>query len=150
MKLPATARGANGPATVDRGSSAPLTLLLGTALIVLPVMVLVLTLPTWEQRAVDAQDAARGAALALVTAASWATGVAAAEQVVAQVVQEDGLPAGDVSDQFSGSLEPGGTVTASVTVAMPVGQLPGLALTGPLHYTASSTQHVDSYRGSPG
>ena len=127
-----------------------MSLLLGTALIVMPVMLLVLMLPTWEQRAVDAQDAARGAALALVMASSWASGVAAAEQVVTQVGQENGLPAGDVSDQFSGSLDPGGAVTASVTVAVPVGQLPGLSFAGVLHYTASSTQHVDSYRGSPG
>ena len=154
MKLPAGAPGGDGPpssrARGGHGSSTPLTLLLGTALLVLPVMVLVLTLPTWEQRAVDAQDAARGAALALVTARNWASGVEAADQVVAQVLQENGLPTGDVSDEFSGSLEPGATVTASVTVAMPVGQIPGLGATGAMHYTARSTQHVDSYRGSPG
>ena len=43
-------------------SATALTLMLGVGFLVLPVMVLVLTLPTWEQRVVDAQDAARSAA----------------------------------------------------------------------------------------
>jgi hypothetical protein len=123
--------------------------MLGVGLIVLPVMVLVLTLPTWEQRTVDAQDAARTAARALVVAGNWGDGVAAADQVVAQVADGDGLPAGDISVQCSGSLEPGGSVTATVTVVVPAGRVPGLGFVGTLHYSATSTEHVDTYRGSP-
>ena len=130
------------------GSSAPLTLMLGVAFIVLPVTVLVLMLPTWEQRAVDAQDAARTAARALVTADTWDDGVAAAEEAVSQLAAGDGLAPGDVSVGLSGSLGPGGSVTAAVTVLVPVGDVPGLGVVGTLHYTASSTEHVDSYRES--
>jgi hypothetical protein len=132
----------------QRGSSIPLTLLLGTTLIVLPVMILILTLPAWEQRVVDAQDAARSAARALVTADNWDDGVSAANEAVALLESGDGLPSGDVSVAYSGSLDPGATVTAAVTVVIPAGNLPGLGFVGQLHYTASSTEHVDSYRDS--
>jgi hypothetical protein len=132
----------------QRGSAIPLTLLLGTTLIVMPVMVLVLTLPTWEQRAVDAQDAARTAARALVTADNWDDGISAADEAVSQLVAGDGLPPSDLTVTYSGSLDPGGTVSAAVTVVIPAGNLPGLGFVGALHYTASSTEHVDSYRDS--
>jgi hypothetical protein len=133
----------------ERGSSTALTLMLGVGFIVVPVMVLVLTLPTWEQRSVDAQDAARSAARALATADSWGDGVAAADQVVSEVIDDDGLPAADVSVQCSGSLGPGAVVTAAVTIAVPVGNVPGLGTVGVLHFTATSTEHVDTYRQSP-
>jgi hypothetical protein len=132
----------------ERGSSTPLTLMLGVALIVVPVMVLVLMVPTWEQRAVDAQDAARDAARALVVADNWDDGVAAADAVVSEVIESDGLTTADVSVQYSGSLNPGAVVSAAVTVTVPVGNLPGLGFVGPLHYIATSTEHVDSYRES--
>jgi len=132
----------------QRGSSIPLTLLLGTTFIVLPVMILVLTLPAWEQRVVDAQDAARNAARALVTADDWDDGVSAANEAVAQMETGDGLPPADLTVTYSGSLDPGGTVKAAVTVVIPAGNLPGLGFVGQLHYTASSTAHVDSYRDS--
>ena len=125
-----------------------MTLMLGVGLVVLPVMVLVLTVPTWEQRAVDARDAARNAARSLVTADNWDDGVAAADQAVGDIVGDDGLVAADVSVRLSGSLGPGEAVTASVTVLVPAGDVPGLGFVGAVHYTASSTQDVDAYRGS--
>ena len=132
----------------QRGSAIPFSLLLGTTLIVMPVMLLVLTLPTWEQRAVDAEDAARSAARALVTADNWGDGVSAANEVVSQLAAGDNLPPGDLTVAYSGSLDPGGMVSAAVTVVIPAGNLPGLGFVGELHYTASSTEHVDSYRDS--
>lgn len=133
----------------ERGVATPLSLVLGLAFIVLPVMALVLAVPTWEQRAVDAQDAARVGARALATASSWSGGESSASLAVEEVLLADGLPAGDVRVAFGGSLAPGGTVTASVTVVVPAGLLPGLGAIGQLHYTARSTDHVDSYEDSP-
>ena len=138
----------NRPQSSERGTATPLSLVLGLGLIVMPVLVLVLTLPTWEQRTVDAQDAARNGARALVMADDWDDGVAAADQTVYEIVSSDGLVAGDVRLRQAGSLAPGATVTASVTVLVPAGNFPGLGFIGTLHYTASSTEHVDAYRGS--
>jgi hypothetical protein len=132
----------------ESGSAIPLTLMLGVSLLVLPVMVLVLTVPTWEERTVDAQDAARDAARALVIADNWGDGVSSANDAVAQIVAGDGLPSGDITVSYSGSLDPGGTVTVAVTVVIPAGNVPGLGFVGQLHYTATSTEHVDSYRDS--
>jgi hypothetical protein len=130
------------------GSALPLTLMLGVAFLVVPIMVLVLTLPAWEDRTVDAQDAARNAAEALASAGDWADGVYAANLAVSQVVTGDGLVPTDVAAVYAGSLDPGGTVTARVTVVIPAGNVPGLGFVGQLHYTATSIVHVDSYRDS--
>jgi hypothetical protein len=122
---------------------------LGLGLLVLPVLLLVLTLPTWEERTVDARDMAANAARTLATATDWSSGVAAAEQTLAEMAANDGLPGGQVSVAYRGTLSPGATVTAAVTVTIPAGTIPGLGQVGSLHYTASSTQHVDSYKSQP-
>lgn len=132
----------------ERGAATPLTLVLGVALIVLPVLVLILTVPIWEERTVDAQDAARAAARAVVIAANEPSGIAAANQAVDEVFYGDGIPADEVAVAYSGEDLPGGSVTVTVTVVIPAGEVPGLGSIGQLHYTASSTEHVDSYEDS--
>jgi hypothetical protein len=133
----------------DKGAATPLTLMLGLTLVVFPVMILVLTLPAWEQRAVDAQDAARAAARVLAAAPNWTSGRAAADNAIGELAYNDGLSLSDVTVTYSGDLAPGGSVTASVTVVVPAGEVPGLGSVGHLHYTASSTEHVDTYEESP-
>jgi hypothetical protein len=108
----------------------------------------VLTLPAWEQRVVDAEDAARAAASALAAAPNWESGRAAADNAIGEVTYNDGLSPSDVKVTYSGDLAPGGSVTASVTVVIPAGDVPGLGPIGRLHYTASSTEHVGTYEDS--
>lgn len=155
IRLPMTAghmttlrRRARAARSDERGF-APLTMMLGLGLLVIPVLLLVLTVPTWEERTVDARDAAANAARALVTADTWAAGVAAADQAVATEATNDGLTPSQIAVSYRGALTPGATVTATVTVTIPAGAIPGIGAFGTLHYTASSTQHVDSYRSSP-
>ena len=64
---------------------------------------------------------------------------------MSEVLAGDNLPASDVDVSFSGSFGPGSTVSVSVTVVIPAGEVPGLGPIGTLHYTANSTEHVDSY-----
>ena len=125
---------------------APLTTVLGLGFLVIPVLLLVLTLPTWEERTVDAHDAAAQAARVLATADTWASGIAAADRVVAEEAVNAGLAANQVSLDCSGSLAPGAAVTATVTVSVPGGAIPGIGTFATWHYTATSTQHVDSYK----
>ena len=127
---------------------APLNLLLGVALLVIPVLFLVLTIPTWIDRTVDARDAASDAARALATASSWAAGEAAADQSIAQVATNDGLTPEQIHATYLGSLAAGGTVTATVTITIPAGVVPGIGSYGTMHYTASNTQHIDTYRAN--
>jgi hypothetical protein len=125
-------------------------MMLGLGLLVIPVLLLVLTLPTWEERTVDARDAAANAARTLVTADTWTDGVSAADQMVEEEAVNDGLSTNQVSVSYSGALTPGANVTATVRVTIPAGVIPGIGAFGTLHYTASSTQHVDDYRSDPG
>lgn len=133
----------------ERGSATPLTLLLGLLFIVFPVVVVVLSVPAWEERAVDAQDAARVAVRALATADDWADGIATAQEAVWMVTDGDGVPVNDVEIEFGGSLTPGAEVTAEVTVVMPATSVPFVGQVGSISYTAVSTAHVDSYRAGP-
>ena len=136
--------------TADEAGFAPLTMMLGVTLVVIPVLLLVLTIPTWLERSVDARDAAANAARALATANTWADGITAANQTVTELIAGDGLNPNDVEVTYAGSLNPGATVTATVTVELPAGVIPGIGHYGTIRYTATSTQHVDSYRGDNG
>lgn len=131
----------------DRGSmSVPLTLVLGLGLIVIPVFLLVLTLPTWEARTVDARDASRNAVRALVTADTWSSGVAAANEAVHEIASNNGVSDADISARYTGSLTRGSEVTATVTITLPDTAIPGIGTFGVSHYTASSTEEVDPFR----
>ena len=136
--------------TPDEAGFAPLTMMLGVTLVVIPVLLLVLTIPTWLERSVDARDAAANAARALATANTWAAGTAAANQTVTELITGDGLNPSDVEVSYAGSLNPGATVTATVTVEIPAGVIPGLGHYGTVHYRATSTQHIDSFRADNG
>jgi hypothetical protein len=136
--------------TPDETGFAPLTMMLGVTLVVIPVLLLVLTIPTWLERSVDARDAAANAARALATANTWAAGTAAANQTVTELITGDGLNPSDVEVTYGGSLNPGATVTATVTVEIPAGVIPGLGHYGTVHYRATSTQHIDTFRADNG
>jgi len=129
-----------------QSGSAPLSLTLGLGLMVIPVLLLVLTLPTWEARTVDARDAAAAAARTLVTSDSWGGGVASADQLVQEIGATDGVGSDAISVSFQGSLTRGAEVSARVTVLIPAAQIPLIGAVGSLHYSATSTQLVDEYR----
>ncbi|MHB1912120.1 MAG: hypothetical protein ACYCTI_08725 [Acidimicrobiales bacterium] len=129
-----------------QSGSAPLSLTLGLGLLVIPVLLLVLTLPTWEARTVDARDAAAAAARTLVTSDSWSDGVASADQLVQEIGATDGVGSDQISVSFQGSLSRGAEVSAKVTVSIPAAQIPLIGAVGSLHYSATSTQLVDEYR----
>lgn len=141
--------GETGVAGEAGSMSAVLTLVLGLGFVVIPVFLLVLTLPTWEARTVDARDAARNAARAIVTADTWNDGVAAANQAVNEIASNNGVPASEVTAGYSGSLSRGSEVTATVTIAIPDTIIPGIGSFGTRHYTATSTEDVDPYRSLP-
>jgi len=130
----------------DETGSAPISLALGVGLLIFPVLLLVLSLPTWEARTVDARDAAAAAARALVSADSWSDGVASADAAVADIAAVDGVASEDLTVSYSGSLQRGATVAAQVTVTIPAGRIPGIGTFATMHYSATSAQQVDDYR----
>ena len=125
---------------------------LGVCVVVLPVALLVLALPTWSERQSMAQRAANESAREVVLAGSWSAGTAAARAVVDQVAGNYGVPLDQVrGPDFSegGGLAPGQTVVARVTVRMPALVIPLVGQVGGWSWTAVHAERVDDYRSFP-
>jgi hypothetical protein len=91
---------------------------------------------------VVAAEAARAAA----AESSWASATSAGAAMAAQVAGNYGLRAEALSVSFSGSVERGGSVTATVGVVMPVLRVPGVGGAGGWTWTTSHAQPTDLYR----
>lgn len=127
----------------------PVEFALGVGVLVLPVALLVLTLPTWVERQSAARLAAREAARTVVVADSLAAGIAAGHDAAARVATNHGIDPADLPVTFAGSLARGGTVTATVDARFPATAFPGLGAAGAFSVTITHTEHVDAYRSLP-
>jgi hypothetical protein len=125
---------------------------LGVCVIILPVTLLVLALPTWSERQAMAQRAANESAREVVLADSWSAGVSAARAAVDRVAGNYDVPIGDVRgpDFTAGrGLAGGQTVLSRVTVRMPVMVVPLVGRVGSWSWTAVHAERVDDYRSFP-
>lgn len=125
-----------------------LEFVLGLALLVLPVALIVLTMPTWFARQDVARLAAQEAARTAAVTESASHGTAMAREIAAN----NGLdPQRQMTVAFdpSSSYAPGGVVIADVTVRMPVTVIPGIGSLGAFSWTASYREAVDTYRSAP-
>ena len=125
-----------------------LELVLGLALLVLPIALIVLSLPTWLARQNLARLAAQQAARTGVIAASPEQGAAEAGMVVAGAGLD---PAADLrlSWEPGSSFARGGLVTARVTIESPAISIPFLGTVGSFPLTATFSERVDQYRSEP-
>jgi hypothetical protein len=123
-------------------------LALGIGLLIFPVALLVLTLPTWSERQTTARSIARE--VSRVVAVAGVCDRSAATETGHDMAQNLGLSAGDVDVQLdcaSGQRLPrGGSVRASVTVAVPAVTLPGIGSVGAWSWTAHHSEPIDQYR----
>ena len=114
-------------------------LVLGIGLLVVPVALVVLTLPGWSERQVTARVISREVARRI--AGSRALGATMARNL--------GVPGEqvtvDVSCAAGAALVPGGDVEARVTVTMPAVDLPGIGAIGAWSWTARHREPVDRY-----
>ena len=135
-----------------RGGFIASEFVLGVCVIILPVTLLVLALPTWSERQAMAQRAANESAREVVLADSWSAGVGAARAVVDQIAGNYGVSLDDVrGPDFSagGGLAGGQTVVSRVTVRMPMMVIPLLGRVGSWSWTAVHAERVDDYRSFP-
>lgn len=149
--------------TVTRQAGhAAVELVLGAGLLVLPVAVLVMSLPTWVQRETMAQVAAQEAARSVVLAGDPADAALRAAALVETTAANHGVPPADVAvchTAHSADSQPPTSctglvavgrhdaVTTAVTVRLPALVLPGLPITLPsVGYTARHTEYLDPYR----
>jgi len=126
-------------------------LVLGVGVLLLPVAMLVLTLPTWSERQTTARAIARE--VARVAAASGRCDPGAAAALTASMARNLGAPPGAVSVELQCGagrvLEPGGDVEAAVTVRMPAVHLVAIGDIAAWSWTARHRQPVDVYVGVP-
>ena len=137
------------PAGRDGGFAAT-ELVLGVGVLLLPVALLVLTLPTWSERQTTARAIAREVARAAVASGRCDHGDAAA--LASSMARNLGLAPGDASVglECSGTaLGPGDDVEAAVTVRMPAVHVVGIGDVAGWSWTAHHRQPVDVYVSAP-
>jgi Flp pilus assembly protein TadG len=146
-----------GAAAQDRAGSGPesgavaVEFALGVGLLLLPVAILVLVLPTWVEHQSMARVAAQEAARTVALAGDHTAGVEAGTAAARAVAANHGLADSLAEIGFEGHLERGGTITASVTVTIPVVDLPLVGQSGGFNVTVRHREPVDQYRSfSPG
>jgi hypothetical protein len=122
-------------------------LALGVGLLVLPVSLLVLTLPGWSERQVTARVISRE--VARRTARDGRCDAAGARTLAATMAGNLGVSGRDVSVTLScadgAELVPGSDVEARVTITMPAVDLPGIGTVGAWSWTARHREPVDRY-----
>ena len=123
-------------------------LALGIGLLLFPVALLVLTLPAWSERQTTARSIARE--VSRVVAVAGVCDPAAASQTGHDMARNLGLAPRDVDVQLDCStgerLRRGGSVRASVTVAVPAVTFPGIGSVGAWSWTAHHSEPIDQYR----
>ena len=123
---------------------------LGVGVLLLPVALLVLTLPTWSERQTTARAMAREAGRAVAATGVCRPGLA--DDVVTTMARNLGLAAADATvrlDCRGGALEPGSDLEVAVTVRMPAVSIPGIGAVGEWTWTAVHREPVDQYASAP-
>lgn len=124
----------------------------GVGFLVLPVVVLVLSLPGWFEARHAGRVAAAQAAREAATAPNPIAAATGAAAIVDRLLADHGVEAAKplaliTTPPTSGGVE---TVTASVTVRVPALQLPFVGPVAGFDHTVRHTQPLDRYRATPG
>lgn len=145
------------PGPEGEAGAAPIEFVTGLGLLVLPVVVLVVSLPVWAEVQAMGRLAAQQAARTIVTAsepaAAMPAATAAAESVAANYGRELAgaphakwtNPDGDAAE----AGEPGQAVTVTVAVRMPALPLPLIGDATAFDWEVAHTEVVDRYRSLP-
>jgi hypothetical protein len=135
----------------DERGFAAIELSAGVALLVLPIVLLVVSLPRWSERQGLARAAAREAAR-VVGLHGWCDEPAAAlavRRVAADAHLEPTTLRLSLDCLPSVPVARGGTVTARVTVDMPAVDVPLIGAAGQWSWTAQHKEPVDRYGSRP-
>jgi hypothetical protein len=128
----------------DEGGFVAVEWVLAIALLLLPVVLLVATLPNWAERRHAATVAAREAAASAVVRAQ--VDPDHARVVGREVAANYGIEPSDVDVQVNTGVARGDYVTVEVRVRMPAVVVPGLVQAGEWTYTATQHRRLDDYR----
>lgn len=121
---------------------------IGIGLLIFPVALLVLTLPTWSERQTTARAIVREVARVVAIRGVCDRGQAA--ETGMEMAANLGLAAREITiavECATGARLPrGGEVTAAVTVAIPAVDLPAIGGVGAWSWTARHREPIDQYR----
>ncbi len=133
-----------GKAAEGRGQAA-IELVASVGLLLLPVVLLVASIPTWSERRHTAIAAAREAS---VVAANGFPGDVGdeAESAAKSVAAAHGVPAEDISVEVRTGEGGSGSVSATVTVRMPALVLPAIGSVGAWSWSTTHTRRTGDYR----
>jgi len=131
----------------DRGDAGPLE-----AVILMPVLfamfALVIAFGRTTTADTDVEHAARVGARAAAAAQSMGGATARAQIVVSQSLADSGLSCSTQSVSVSGSMQPGGRVTVTVTCVASMADVADYGLVpGSRTLTATATEVIDTNRG---
>ena len=120
-------------------------LVLAVGLLLLPVVLLVTSLPQWSERQHAAIVAARDAARA--AANDWpGDGSLDGQRVATEVVAAHGIPAGDVRVTVAPAPDRGGVLNVTVTIRMPAIAVPLIGRAAAWSWSAHAGVRIDDYR----
>lgn len=119
---------------------------LGSVALLLPAVLLVGSIPTWMDRRVAAEVAARDAARIAATAWPAPSGVGVAA-VVARAASDHHLPSGALRAVVTPQPGRGGRVVVVVTATMPGVRIPALGRIGGWHWSAVASERVSRFAG---
>ena len=123
-------------------------LAIGVGLLLFPVALLVLTLPSWSERQTTARAVARE--VGRVVAVRGVCDRASATRTAAVMAENLGMAASELDvdlDCGDGArLERGSDLGVAVTVRVPAVDIPGIGSVGEWSWTAHHDEPVDQYR----
>ncbi len=115
------------------------------ALLLLPVTMLVASLPSWSTREHSATVIAREAAR--LAAQQWPNqSDAAIDTLVVDTATNLGADPRQVTIEVTSDQFRGGQVRATVTIVMPAISVPGIGTAGAWHWSTTATVRIDDYR----
>ncbi len=122
-------------------------LALGVAVLLLPVVFVVLTIPSWSERQTTGRAIAREVGRAVARDGSCNMGLAdgLAEMMAANLALARTDMRVELDCAPGDALAPGSDLAVSVTVRMPAVHLPALGSVGEWSWTARDRQPVDLY-----
>jgi len=142
-----TAHSTTGGSAHGSGGFVATELSLGVAVLLLPVALIVLMIPTWSERQTTGRAIARE--VGRVVARDGYCNTAAASGLSQLMAANLGLPSADLSVELgcapNAPLEPGDELDVRVTVRMPAVHLPAIGSIGAWSWTARHREPVDLY-----
>ena len=128
----------------ERGQAA-IELVASIGVLLLPVVLLVASLPTWSERRHVAIAAAREATV--VAAQGYPRDVSSeAARIATAIASTYGVPEDDIEVEVTTDLRRGGSVAATVKVRMPAISIPAAGTVGAWTWSTTHTRRIDGYR----